>query len=176
MSKPITNGGRNPLSRKWNSFSGFSVFDRPFVYHSLNGSLDLEGSITPTSNVSMLTVISVIQLLSTKPWISISSVFPNISIERPLSAHSSDEFLPSNRQYSWSVLCMQRSLRSVPRWWFICRVNRKTKPLDSLTAKERERERSMQSECKALRECIWNSNGLEISKGKITYVDYHNSS
>jgi len=103
MSKPITNGGRNPLSRKWNSFSGFSVFDRPFVYHSMNGSLDLEGSITPTSNVSMSTVISVIQLLSTKPWISISSVLPNISIERPLSAHSSDEFLPFNRQYSWSV-------------------------------------------------------------------------
>lgn len=79
-------------------------------------------------------------------WIFISVVLPNVSIERPLSAHSNDEFLPSNWQYGWSVLCMQRSLRPVLHWWFICRVNRKTKPLDGITAKELGRERSMQSD------------------------------
>lgn len=94
----------------------------------------------------MSIVISVIQVLSAKPWISISFVLPNVSIERPFSACSSGELLPSNRQYGWSVLCMQRSLQPVPRWWFICRVNRKTKPLNILTAKERGRERSVQSD------------------------------
>lgn len=30
----ITDDGQNQLSRKWNSFTGFSVFDRSFVYRS----------------------------------------------------------------------------------------------------------------------------------------------
>jgi len=145
--------GRNPLSRKWNSFTGFSAFDSPFVYYSLNGSLDLEGSITPHSTFISESICQLPSLsFNYYPWsrefLFLSFSQSSISIERPLPARSSDEFLPSNRQYGWSVDAVHAKIVTVgtARWWFICRVNRKTKPLDSLTAKERGRELSMQSD------------------------------
>lgn len=177
MSKPTTNDARRPeavkpLSRKWKSFTGFSVFDRPFVYHSLNGSSDLEGSITPRSYT----------------W-----VYVNCHLCRSAIIHEAVNFYffrspkridreDSFRSFEWRVSAIQSAVRLVgavhakvvtvgtARWWFICRVNRKTKPLDGFIAERtRTRERSMQCFWGG---CIWNSNGLAISRRKITYVDY----
>lgn len=137
----ITDDGQNRLSRKWNSFTGFSAFDRPFVYHSRWMTVRIWKDRLLRVQRSHIRVYvnsatSVAQLLSMKPWVSIFFFYSPKRIDRGLfqlvrmTSNSVQSAVPT------SMLCMQRSLPSAPHWWFICRVNRKTKPFDSLTAEK----------------------------------------
>lgn len=85
----ITDDGQNRLSRKWNSFTGFSVFDRPFVYRSRWMAVWIWKDRLLRAQRSHIRVYvnsatSVAQLLSMKPWISIFFFYPPKRIDRSL--------------------------------------------------------------------------------------------